>query len=678
MKVVSVKEDVRKVRVPGSPPDIDSDFEALRRDEVKRYLEDKYGKNRVCSIGTYTTLKTKQGIRDLCKIHGITQGEMNYISKLIEVTSEEVNRAVRSRMDTFLKGALSSVPLREFWKKHPDLIEDLELLLNSPKSPSVHPCGMIILPDEMALETSLPLRLAEKDGEKILVSEWEGMDLEYVGYLKEDILGINQLDKFRNILNLIKQNTGEEVDIYSVPLDVPEVYTMFQKGENGDVFHIGSKSLTEYTKLVKPTQFEDLAAILSLYRPGPIESQTHMKYIGLKEGREKPVYFPYLEQTTKETFGLFVYQEQTIEACRIIADLTLGEADEVRRALGKMDVNYLKPFKIRFIEKALEKQYTSPQAEELWTTLERMAAYQFNKSHAVAYAMTGYICQYLKWKYPLEYWTTALQFAVKPEKVIEYIAEINNSSSGIKVLPPDVNVAQVGFKTDYNTKEIFWSLDSIKHCGGVAVSEIIREREENGPFYSLEEFYSRVPKNKVNKRVIENLIYGGAFDKIEGITYPSQRRLLMEKLEGLVKFETKVTDNPETCEDWWWYLKQKQVLNLGTIDLEPFCEIPFIFHSITEILEMYIEKKLRSSTGGVVTQVIEKNSVKGTFGEVFIEDNYQTLCVVVWSRVWDGFRDEIMNSKGKILFVNGDVMYDKFRKTLVLQTLDQSQIQIIG
>ncbi len=920
---------------------MDSDFEALRRDEVKQYIEERYGQQQVCSLGTYITLQAKAAFRDFAKIVGLPRGSVELVSAIIESEAER-----RDPSWTRIMEIAQKVPaFKAIVKRHPEIMEWMRLCLGSPRGQGVHACGMIILPSHLHIKTEFPVRKGEKDGRETLVSEWEGSEMELAGYLKEDILGINQLDKFRRIITLVKEYYKEDVDIYSIPLDEPQVYKMFCQGFNGDVFHLGSKGLTAYGKEVQPAVIEDLIAMIALYRPGPMESGTHHQFVRMRKGGEQPTYHPLLEDITRDTLGLLIYQEQIIQAATKIGNLSLAEGDEVRRNLTKKREE-LKDSRDRFIAGYLEKGIDESKASEVWDVMVRFASYGFNKcisgrerirsgrrwvptveemylikndakyaartghlalhgaykyggygrsyslnregrlvvntienirpaglrrtyritlssgrsicttdnhgyptpkgkrllselkvgdelfvkgeyqqerygsynseslginsekgkmgfqrregtgylkfveyrsnhkkdycelcgkseshlevhhkdgtllnnelenfitlcsschkkehyklgrnrrgerglpvildkivsiefeceemtydvtmrdpyhtfinddgivtcnSHAAVYASTGYISQYLKWKYPLAYWTAAFEMVSDPEKIPGYMSEINRSNLGISVAVPDVNHSTARFFTNVEQRKIFWALTSIKYCGEGAVEGILAEREKNGEYFTMEEFYSRVHGSKINRRTVENLIYAGAFDILENISQPSQRLEVLVKFYEIAKIAkkdriellAKIEQTPEMFEDWWWFLRQRDVCGMGTFDFKSLIQlIQDREHRYQEIASItHSDYPVSKAVGGIVVEVVERESKKGKFCQVKIEENYEPLWIVFWSEIWQKkeVRDRVLNSKGGILTATGLLQYDSYKKEMVLQTTRDSVINV--
>ena len=679
-------------RVKVSCPDIDTDFESTRRPDVKRYMEQKYGHDKVCSIGAYTTLQMRAVFRDFCKLENVPIATIEYISKMMFETRDNKNaRASKAPWEYIFTLASRNATLYKFIQEHSQMVEDTWLCHAQPRAASVHPCATLILPQGESIYTSIPVRLGEIDGEKVVVSEWEGPALEHAGYLKEDILGISQLDKFRMIVDLVEKNYGEKVDIYSIPLEQKEVFEMFGKGECGDVFHLGSKGLTSYCIQVKPTSVRELCAMLALYRPGPMEGNFHNEYVELKNGRREVTYMPGLEDITKETFGLLAYQEQIMRICTDLADFTLVEADNIRKGMGKVNRKFFAEQGEKFFAGALKNGYDKGYLEELWGKMCSFGGYAFNKSHALCYAITGYYCQYLKWRYPLPYWITALEFA-SDENVLRFISEINKTGK-IKVSPPDINKSQLKFNADFDKSEIIWSISKVKQCGEVAVSYIFEERQKNGEFFSFEEFLSRVDKSKVNKSVIENLILAGAFDTLEDLKYPSHRKILIDKYRQLMSVKVdkskdwfeKAKQESKLHEDWWWLLQQKRVSGLAFFDFKSLASQ----YEKWFPLQRYIEVDELQNTdindlpstmvvvGGVISEIETRNSKKGDYFKIRIESNYSFVWLTIWSDIYPKYFEELHSAEGKLVLVKAKAYYDTFKLENALQSDDKMEILVL-
>lgn len=362
---------LNKGRVKVSLPDVDTDVPGEKRPLVKRYMEERFGETQVCSVGTYTTLQIKQAINDVGKIYGASIPTLRRISKMIEDVKTE---------EDFLRLAHRKEEIAQFVNKYPEMMNVVFLLLGQQKAASIHACAMMIFPKEKTMYEWCPVRKVDN----LVVSEWEGGEMDEAGFLKEDILGIEQLDKFTDILTLIEKNTGKKINLYTdIEYDDPEVYRYFANGWLSDIFQFSAKGLSSYTQKMKPKNMDDVIAALSLFRPGPMENGFHMDYIALKNGEKEPEYPIGAEEILKDTYGLLTTQEQIMNICNQLADFDLVTCDKVRKALGKKKLDVLLPLKAKFVEgyvsKFGSKGVTKESAEHLWDQMEEFAKYSFNK-----------------------------------------------------------------------------------------------------------------------------------------------------------------------------------------------------------------------------------------------------------------------------------------------------------
>lgn len=362
---------LNKGRVKVSLPDVDTDVPGEKRPLVKQYMENRFGETQVCSVGTYTTLQIKQAINDVGKIYGASIPTLRRISKMIEDVKTE---------EDFLKLAHRKEEIAQFVNKYPEMMNVVFLLLGQQKAASIHACAMMIFPKEKTMYEWCPVRKVDD----LVVSEWEGGEMDEAGFLKEDILGIEQLDKFTDILTLIEKNTGKKINLYTdIEYDDSEVYRYFANGWLSDIFQFSAKGLSSYTQKMKPKNMDDVIAALSLFRPGPMENGFHMDYIALKNGEKEPEYPIGAEEILKDTYGLLTTQEQIMNICNQLADFDLVTCDKVRKALGKKKLDVLLPLKAKFIEgyvsKFGSKGVTKESAEHLWDQMEEFAKYSFNK-----------------------------------------------------------------------------------------------------------------------------------------------------------------------------------------------------------------------------------------------------------------------------------------------------------
>lgn len=665
-----------------SLPDLDSDFPADRRDEVKRYMEERYGVNQVCSVGTYTTLQLKAAIKDLVRQENADYAEVNYVTTVLDLDKATVKE--------LFQNASKKKRVKNFVKNHVESVNDISLILGQPKSQSIHACATLIVPKEKDIYRWIPVkRMTMSDGGDVIVSEWEGSELEKAGFLKEDILGIKQLSKVTDILSLIKENTGKDIDVYKLPLDDRKVYHYFSNGWNGDTFHFGTKGLTEYCKDVQPNTIDDLIAAISLYRPGAMENNFHNEYVLRKSGQRGVETYVGAEDILKNTYGIFIYQEQILKMCQVLGGIPAEDSDTVRKALGKRDRSILEKFGGLFVENycknfEVEKKY----AKKVWSDMEKSSSYLFNKSHAAAYTITGYITQWLKVHYPLEFWTVAFNYSSEKD-IAPYIAEINMTGD-IRILPPDINKSDTKIKTDFESRTIYWALSSIKHVGETSTDQIMGDRDENGQYFSFTEFIDRhiYKGSKVNKRTVENLILSGCFDEIENINLPRERIRLFneyrEKVKQKIEEDKDVVGSNKIEYDWWWNLQQKKLSGIAFFDYKELTimykdskDFPYITPSSFSN-ERASKERDSVTVAGYITEFEERESKKGKFARLTLDNNYEFIHIMIWPDQYEEMEEFLQECSKKIMLVNGTVNYDNFNKRNILQSNDKTTITLVS
>jgi DNA polymerase III subunit alpha len=487
-----------------SMPDIDVDFCIRGRAQVIQYVKDKYGADRVAQIATFGTLKAKAAIKDVGRALGFTFAETDMIAKLIP--------APKQGFDYPLTESMKMEPrLPELMKGDPrvkTLIEHALRLEGLVRHASTHAAGVVL--SNLPLVDHLPLFVDKEGG---IVTQFDMSCVEKIGLVKFDFLGLKTLTLIHDCLKLIESTQGVKIDLERLPLDDKKTYRLLCNGNTTGVFQLESTGIREMTVKIRPNCFEDLVAILALYRPGPLDSGMTEEYIKRKHGKEKFKYLhPHLEPVLKDTYGVIVYQEQVMQIAQILGGYTMGDADILRRAMGKKDPEEMAAQRERFVEGARKKSIDDKTATEIFDQMETFARYGFNKSHSAAYALVSYQTAYLKSHYPVEFMAALMTSEMgDTDKVIKNLAECREK--GIEVLAPDINESRSDF-TPVGAKVRF-GLAAVKSVGEKAVEVILESRRRDGAFQSLFDFCRRVDLTAVNRRVIENLINCGAFDSTQ-------------------------------------------------------------------------------------------------------------------------------------------------------------------
>ena len=667
-----------------SMPDIDVDFPTEFRDTVKEYIKNKYGYAYTCSIGTYTRMKLKTCIKDFGKVKGLSFDLTNKLTK-------DIDDQIEYTWGDLIEYASKSKILFKFVQDYPELVHLTKYALLQPKAESVHPSAVVIVPKHRVDGSNADIDLWEwmpvKKIDGVLVSEWEGKYIDKSGFLKEDILGLSQLDKFKSILTMIEKNCGKKIDVNKIPLDDEATFRYFKRGWNEDVFQFGTTGLMNYCRQVKPDTLENLIAMTALFRPGPMEMNAHGDFSDIKNGKKKPVYDFGMEEITGETYGLYVYQEQIMKAV-VVGGLTEVESDVLRTTIKKKDVktlsSYGEKFKTGYAKLLEENGIEKPKeyAEHVWDKLLAFSGYGFNKSHAAAYSIMSYWSQWFKVNYPLEFWTTALQFA-KEGEVPYRLAELKKTGVEVEIRPPDVNFSDINFTCDPKEQRIFFSLTKIKGVGEVAVQNIMNTRREGGQFYSLEEFLSRVP-SKVNKTVVKCLIIAGAFDLLEGIKNPRERKKLLEKyLEMKGDTLSEEYSSVDSNSNAFWILEQKRLTGFGEVDYEnmikdaiPNKRLANIYVNDVEFLATKEKKEV--AVAGKLIYYKEKEIKSGTMCTIQIDCNNTIIPILMWPDAYEKIGENIADLKGCVVALSGVVEKDKFRNEKKLYSNNKTKLYILS
>ncbi len=668
-----------------SMPDIDIDFDDDGRSVILHWVSEKYGHRRVANIITFGTMAPKMAIRDVGRVLKVPLPEVDKLAKMIP-----------DKANSFKKAYDQSQELKEVKENgEPHLKQVLqfaEKLEGSVRQTGLHACGVIIGRDD--LENYVPLAEA-KDSQLHAATQYEGAHVEDVGLLKMDFLGLKTLSIMKDAVENIEQSTGEKIDINSIPLDDAATYQLYSKGETTGTFQFESDGMKKYLRQLKPNRFDDLIAMNALYRPGPMDYIP--EFIDRKHGRKKIVYdVPQMEEILKDTYGITVYQEQVMLLSRKLAGFTRGEADTLRKAMGKKKKKLIDQMKPKFIEGCAKNGIPQEKAEKIWADWEAFASYAFNKSHATCYAYVAYQTAYLKAHYPAQYMAAVLSRNISDiKKVAVFMDECKRMR--INVLGPDVNESRAKFTVN-EKGEIRFGMAAIKGVGEAVVDAIVKEREKNGPYKDIYDFVERVPAGVINKKVMENLVKAGAFDNLS--EYP--RAQYFEPLNGnggtfleeLLRYgaryqqsqvnaasslfgETKIETNkpkPTKIADEWDKLErlntEKELIGIylsaHPLDEEKVLIDSYATHKLADIKGEISALKGREIILAGIVVAFEKRLTKTgkPWGQVTIEDFSDSHKFALFGNTYTQFAP--MLEKGAKVFVHGKVE-PRFRDSTELE-----------
>ncbi len=683
-----------------SMPDIDTDFDDVGRQKVIDYVVDKYGKNQVAHIVTYGTMAAKMSIKDVARVLDLPLPDANALAKLVpDKPGISLKRLLRAPIDSSTadekslkeKEGLQEEDLIGVRRLREILVEqgtvqgevmrEAEKLEGSVRNTGIHAAGIIIAPTD--LSELLPVS-AVKDV-NLLITQFEGKVIEDAGVIKMDFLGLKTLTIIKDALDLIKRNYSIDIDIDYIPLDDEETYKLYQRGDTNATFQFESPGMQKHLRDLKPDKFADLIAMNALYRPGPI--QYIPNFIKRKHGEEAITYdLPEMEEYLADTYGITVYQEQVMLLSQSLGGFSKGDADVLRKAMGKKQKSVLDKMKVQFIKGATEKGHPADKLEKVWTDWEAFAQYAFNKSHSTCYAFVAYQTAYLKAHYPSEFMAAVMNNANSIEKITFFMEECQRMN--IKVLGPDINESLKGFSVN---KEgvVRFGLGAIKGVGEAAVEDILAEREKNGVFKTVFDLITRVNQRTVNKKSLESLVLGGAFD-----CYPEIHRAQyfyapptdpVTGLERITRFgsqynaalnntvnslfgdaempEIKPPDMPK-CEPWTLHdLLEKEKETIGIyLSGHPLDGFKFEMnnYNIIPISELDSFKGRQLRIAGYVSDPRHALTKKGDkFGKMTVNDYSGSIELMFWKENYVHFGDYIQESQK--LMLTGIYEENRFR-----------------
>lgn len=640
-----------------TPPDIDMDLADASRDQVISYVREKYGQDKVAQIVTFGTMEAKAAVRDVARALGHPYAVGDRLSKIIPPGSQGFPMTLEHAL-TVSPELAQAYRTEPETKKIVDLAEKLESVA---RHASVHAAGVVIADRNLTEYT--PLQLDPRGGKIITQYDMYSLDLNVskhaIGLLKMDFLGLRNLTILEQAVRFVKENRGEIVDLEKITLDDAPVYSMIAKGDTTGVFQLESAGMRKLAKELKPTIINDLGAMVALYRPGPMEIIPD--FISRKRHPETVIYLhDDLRPILEETYGLIIYQEQVMEIAHTMGGFTMAEADGFRKAMGKKKPELMKKEGEKFIAGMVKNNYSKRLADQLFTLIEKFAAYGFNKAHSASYGLISYQTAYMKYHFPVEYMTAMLTAEsrgntgdTKDEKIQMCIDECRRMK--LEVLPPDINQSAVEFSIE--KKSVRFGLSAIKNVGAAAIDSILTARTGTGPFRSLSDFARRVDLQKVNRKTLESLIKAGAMDAF------GKRAAMLVGLDKLIADSHKLAKQVSSGQTGLFdsNLDNNQGLSSASFELPEMDELPreqlllyereflgfylsehpaqkaleklsdFVSHEISELAaETHLNKNV--TVGGVVTAVrhvfTKKNNDEMAFVTLQGRDGSKLECVI--------------------------------------------------
>lgn len=679
-----------------SLPDIDVDFDDDGRGRVLNWVTQKYGAEKVAHIITYGKMATKLALKDVARVQKLPLEESNRLCKLVPDRMPEGPDGKTLKMN--LPNVISiSKELQEAEassnKVLADTIKFAKMLEGNIRNTGVHACGTIICRDDVS--DWVPVSTAEdKDTkEKLLCTQYDGRVIEETGLIKMDFLGLKTLSIIKEAVENIRQSIGIEIDIDNISIDDPATYQLYCDGRTVGTFQFESPGMQKYLRQLQPSTFEDLIAMNALYRPGPMDYIP--SFIARKHGKEPIEYdLPCMEKYLKDTYGITVYQEQVMLLSRVIANFTRGESDTLRKAMGKKLIEKLNHMYPKFIEGGKANGYDPKILEKIWEDWRKFASYAFNKSHATCYSWVAYQTAYLKANFPSQYMAGNM---TRNKTNISEITKLMDEckSMGIRTLCPDVNESRLKFSVN-RKGDIRFGMAAVKGVGEAAVEAIVEEREKNGLYKSVYDFFERINYTQCNRKAIESLIYSGAFDSFEtisrdqffaendngetfvgtliryGIKYQQDKALVQNSLFGSSEaVEIKKPEAPTDYQEWGELLrlnKEREYVGIY-LTAHPLDEYYVILHDICntkieelEDLENLVDREL--TIGGIVSGYKEGRTKKGNpYGRVVIEDYTGSYEFVLFGRDMIEWKNYFL--EGNILYIRAKVQNRPYREDLL-------------
>ncbi len=685
-----------------SMPDLDIDFSDAGREEVIEYMRRKYGGKNVAQIITFGTMKAKLALKDTARVMGFSVADSNRLTKLIP---DDANTKLSSVIETVKE-------VREEMERDPkvkQLFDFAQKIEGLKRHTGVHAAGILVTKDEISKYT--PLAKGARD---VITTQFEGETLVNLGLLKIDFLGLRTLTVISDTLKLIKQLRGVTIDIDNIPLDDKKAYELLCSAQTTCIFQLESGGMRDLVKRLVPTQFSDISALVALYRPGPMQSGMLDSFVKRKHGLEKvSVDHPLMEPVLKETYGTMIYQEQIMEIAKALSGFTPGEADTLRKAMGKKKIDIMEKFRAKFVEGAARNGAKERLSTKIFDQMASFAEYGFNKSHSVAYAMVAYQTAYLKANYPVEFMCSALTNEIghnaigsqdRENKIATYLEEARRM--GFEILPCDVQKSEETFTVELTPQgkdAIRFGLLAIKNIGGEACKSIVEQRKKDGPYKNLQDLCMRIDTSQANKKALESLAMAGALDGLYDAPPKLARALALSEVEQMLECVNSIKKEKESCDgglfgDALFDINSSVVKpENGGKEVKPFTEtemlnyerdvlgIYFSGHpmakysrhlkliakcSISDLYEKGI--KGRVEIAGIITRIKKRQNknTKKNWAQLTLEDENQSITLNAFSGTWDRISGSL--AVNTLVVASGDVRGDDMsaRPELILNSVE--------
>lgn len=669
-----------------SMPDLDIDLSDEGRETIIDYMRHKYGQKNVAKIITFGSMKAKLAVRDTARVLGFTPAEQNRLAKFIPDDTKAT-----------IKGAIEQVPeIKKEMDANPEVKKLFEYSMKIEglkRHTGVHASGVLVTKEEVTKYT--PLAKAADD---TITTQYEGNTVSDMGLLKIDFLGLKTLTVIDNTVKMVKKLRGIDIDMDNIPLNDPKTFKLLQEAKTTCVFQLESGGMKDLVKRLKPSAFSDISALVALYRPGPMQAGMLDSFVKRKNGTEKiTVDHKLMQPILAETYGTMIYQEQIMEVSKALSGFTPGQADTLRKAMGKKKIDIMEKFRSKFIDGAAKNNIAEKLSNKIFDQMAKFAEYGFNKSHSVAYALVAYQTAYLKANYPIEFMCVSLSNEIghnaigsadKENKIVTYLEE--SRKMGFNVLPPDVQHSQSDFsveKQDDGKEAIRFGLNAIKNVGLEGCEYLVSEREKNGPFKDIYDFCIRLDLSCINKRFLECCTMAGAFDSLYPNENPLQlRATLLANIDSIVQYALQIKE-------------EKQIANTtlfgdGFVDLTiqakpPFKKVPpltktqllnnerdvlglyFSGHPLTRFkrhLQKFIKTDIASlqenpsignvEVAGIVARLKKRqNKQKQNWAQLVIEDESQSITANAFNRTWENIGGHVEINQPVI--VTGEIRGDE-------------------